>query len=105
MVWSKEKPMARTFSIGVIAAIVLGVTVNTDLLGHIPCAAYAAVAATASSGGIDAGGIRANAPDDDSLRGAARGPRSVRPVHTFSIVARDPKTGEMGVAVQSHYFS
>jgi uncharacterized Ntn-hydrolase superfamily protein len=28
-----------------------------------------------------------------------------RPVHTFSIVARDPKTGEMGVAVQSHWFS
>jgi len=28
-----------------------------------------------------------------------------RPVHTYSIVARDPKTGEMGVAVQSHYFS
>ena len=27
------------------------------------------------------------------------------PVHTFSIVARDPATGEMGVAVQSHYFS
>jgi uncharacterized Ntn-hydrolase superfamily protein len=26
------------------------------------------------------------------------------PVHTFSIVARDPQTGEMGVAVQSHYF-
>ena len=25
--------------------------------------------------------------------------------HTFSIVARDPKTGELGVAVQSHYFS
>ena len=25
--------------------------------------------------------------------------------HTFSIVARDAKTGEMGVAVQSHYFS
>ena len=25
--------------------------------------------------------------------------------HTFSIVARDPKTGEMGVAVQSHWFS
>ena len=24
--------------------------------------------------------------------------------HTFSIVARDPKTGEMGVAVQSHGF-
>ena len=29
----------------------------------------------------------------------------VRPVHTFSIVARDPDTGELGVAVQSHWFS
>ncbi|HKU76140.1 MAG TPA: DUF1028 domain-containing protein [Pyrinomonadaceae bacterium] len=29
----------------------------------------------------------------------------VRPVHTFSIVARDPVTGELGVAVQSHWFS
>ena len=28
-----------------------------------------------------------------------------QPVHTFSIVARDPKTGMMGVAVQSHWFS
>jgi uncharacterized Ntn-hydrolase superfamily protein len=28
-----------------------------------------------------------------------------RPVHTFSIVARDAKTGELGVAVQSHWFS
>ena len=35
--------------------------------------------------------------------GQARG--SVRPVHTFSIVARDPATGELGVAVQSHWFS
>jgi uncharacterized Ntn-hydrolase superfamily protein len=26
-------------------------------------------------------------------------------VHTYSIVARDPVTGEMGVAVQSHWFS
>jgi uncharacterized Ntn-hydrolase superfamily protein len=26
-------------------------------------------------------------------------------VHTFSIVARDPKTGDIGVAVQSHWFS
>ncbi len=25
--------------------------------------------------------------------------------HTYSIVARDPKTGEMGVGVQSHWFS
>ncbi|MEP6609068.1 MAG: DUF1028 domain-containing protein [Burkholderiaceae bacterium] len=28
-----------------------------------------------------------------------------RPVHTFSIVARDSVTGEMGVAVQSHWFA
>jgi uncharacterized Ntn-hydrolase superfamily protein/DNA anti-recombination protein RmuC len=27
------------------------------------------------------------------------------PAHTFSIVARDPKTGDIGVAVQSHWFS
>jgi len=31
--------------------------------------------------------------------------RPTRPVHTFSIVARDPATGELGVAVQSHWFS
>lgn len=30
---------------------------------------------------------------------------SRRPVATYSIVARDPVTGEMGVAVQSHWFS
>src|SRR5216683_782535 len=31
--------------------------------------------------------------------------RPLRPVHTFSIVAFDPSTGEMGVAVQSHWFA
>lgn len=30
---------------------------------------------------------------------------SRRPVATYSIVARDPATGELGVAVQSHWFS
>src|SRR3954462_3511456 len=36
----------------------------------------------------------------------AQGPiKPLRPVHTFSIVARDPATGELGVAVQSHWFS
>ncbi len=30
---------------------------------------------------------------------------STRPVATYSIVARDAQTGEMGVAVQSHWFS
>ncbi len=29
----------------------------------------------------------------------------LRPVHTYSIVARDAQTGELGVAVQSHWFS
>jgi uncharacterized Ntn-hydrolase superfamily protein len=32
-------------------------------------------------------------------------PSPTRPVHTYSIVARDPKTGEVGVAVQSHWFA
>lgn len=31
--------------------------------------------------------------------------RAGRPVHTYSIVARDATTGELGVAVQSHWFS
>jgi len=31
-------------------------------------------------------------------------PRPLRPVHTYSIVARDQATGELGVAVQTHYF-
>jgi uncharacterized Ntn-hydrolase superfamily protein len=38
----------------------------------------------------------------------AAGPGAKPPspiAHTFSIVARDPATGELGVAVQSHYFS
>lgn len=32
-------------------------------------------------------------------------PKSLRPAHTFSIVARDAQTGDLGVAVQSHWFS
>lgn len=36
--------------------------------------------------------------------GAQQG-SEVRPGHTFSIVARDPATGDLGVAVQSHWFS
>ena len=34
-----------------------------------------------------------------------RRPLPLRPVHTYSIVARDARTGELGVAVQSHWFS
>jgi uncharacterized Ntn-hydrolase superfamily protein len=36
---------------------------------------------------------------------ASAAPTPARPVHTYSIVARDPGSGEMGVAVQSHWFS
>jgi uncharacterized Ntn-hydrolase superfamily protein len=36
---------------------------------------------------------------------AAEPPSFQRPVHTYSIVARDPETGQMGAAVQSHWFS
>jgi len=43
--------------------------------------------------------VEAQASDGDAT------PRPLRPVHTYSIVARDPVTGEMGVAVQSHWFS
>jgi uncharacterized Ntn-hydrolase superfamily protein len=43
------------------------------------------------------------------VRGAAAAapsvPKPSMPVATFSIVARDPATGELGVAVQSHWFS
>ncbi|HEX7312865.1 MAG TPA: DUF1028 domain-containing protein [Pyrinomonadaceae bacterium] len=45
-----------------------------------------------------------NAIAQESERASAS-PRPLRPVHTYSIVARDPATGEMGVAVQSHWFS
>lgn len=41
-------------------------------------------------------GLPVLAADFDQIR---------RPVATYSIVARDPATGELGVAVQSHWFS
>ena len=37
--------------------------------------------------------------------GEAAVPVTGRPVHTYSIVARDPQSGQLGVAVQSHWFS
>jgi uncharacterized Ntn-hydrolase superfamily protein len=39
------------------------------------------------------------------LTSTSRAEEVRRPVATYSIVARDPDTGEMGVAVQSHWFS
>ena len=51
--------------------------------------------------------IFANAISSNAQPGSisAEPPRPIRPVHTYSIVARDPATGELGVAVQSHWFS
>ena len=40
-----------------------------------------------------------------SHTGQAAAPKPSRPVHTYSIVARDPATGQLGVAVQSHWYS
>jgi uncharacterized Ntn-hydrolase superfamily protein len=48
-------------------------------------------------------GSQKTVSSSDVLR--VESPRPLRPVHTFSIVARDPVTGELGVAVQSHWFS
>jgi uncharacterized Ntn-hydrolase superfamily protein len=45
------------------------------------------------------------APMAMALSAAPDAPVPLRPVHTYSIVARDPATGELGVAVQSHAFS
>ena len=39
------------------------------------------------------------------LASSAEEVRPRRPVHTYSIVARDAATGQLGVAVQSHWFS
>jgi uncharacterized Ntn-hydrolase superfamily protein len=39
-----------------------------------------------------------------ALQGQAADP-PLRPVHTYSIVARDAASGQLGVAVQSHWFS
>lgn len=58
--------------------------------------------------GILAAGYASSAPEGFepaawSAEAAPSGP--IRPVHTYSIVARDSVTGELGVAVQSHWFS
>jgi uncharacterized Ntn-hydrolase superfamily protein len=44
------------------------------------------------------------APSPAEEAEAPPGVREGRPVHTYSIVARDPDTGRLGVAVQSHWF-
>jgi len=51
--------------------------------------------------------VRVNDPhnDDDDDDDLSAAPMVVRPVATYSIVARDAATGRLGVAVQSHWFS
>jgi uncharacterized Ntn-hydrolase superfamily protein len=46
-----------------------------------------------------------NANAQNTKRDDKTSVRPLRPVHTFSIVAYDPNTGQLGVAVQSHWFS
>src|SRR5438045_8717712 len=48
--------------------------------------------------------IPKSSAQNNQLQSQTQG-RPLRPVHTFSIVARDAETGEIGVAVQSHWFS
>ncbi|MGH8222478.1 MAG: DUF1028 domain-containing protein, partial [Woeseiaceae bacterium] len=48
-------------------------------------------------------GLLSEAWPATSVAGESVEPR--RPVHTYSIVARDAHSGELGVAVQSHWFS
>ena len=62
------------------------------------CASKARRAEAQSERG-DVRRVRVGAATDEAA------PRPLRPAHTFSIVARDPETGELGVAVQSHWFS
>ncbi len=49
--------------------------------------------------------ILASNPIASQQQSSTQQTRPSRPVHTYSIVARDPATGELGVAVQSHWFS
>ena len=51
--------------------------------------------------GVLLAGISASA----ACAGSEQAVQPRRPDHTFSIVARDPGTGQLGVAVQSHWFS
>lgn len=76
----------RELTRGLLVALVLMVAASAARAADTP-AARPSVAAPSSA---------------DALR-PAFDPR--RPVHTYSIVARDPHTGELGVAVQSHWFS
>ncbi len=57
--------------------------------------------------GVCIGGLVAGCSTSQSIVSEQSAVRAEfrRPVSTYSIVARDPQSGEMGVAVQSHWFS
>jgi uncharacterized Ntn-hydrolase superfamily protein len=61
---------------------------------------HLALSAVFATGVAVLGGV-----DEASGSQADTGVTKERPVATYSIVARDPATGQMGVAVQSHWFS
>ncbi len=76
--------------------------------GAAPAAAPAGAPATANGYCRRSGAYTETPGPSAALSGssaAAPDGEPFRPVHTFSIVARDPATGDLGVAVQSHWFS
>ena len=84
------------FVLAVLPALVLA----TPARGAVPTDASAALSPSPRPS------RQAPVPVADALpRLGSSFPDRTRPVHTFSIVARDPQTGALGVAVQSHYFS
>ena len=78
------------------------------MLTTMSLAALVAVVLPAALAGTRKAGAQRESSTPDEAAAAARrevAARPLRPVHTYSIVARDPSTGELGVAVQSHWFS
>jgi uncharacterized Ntn-hydrolase superfamily protein len=73
------------------------------MLTVLTIAALASAAPPAPKAGAQGRGRSSDSRASDAA--GEKSPRPLRPVHTYSIVARDPATGEMGVAVQSHWFS
>lgn len=75
-------------------------------LSLLPTIALATAPAAESPPAAGPGSVDGTASQRTACTDEANATRPFgRPVHTYSIVARDPKTGELGVAVQSHWFS
>ncbi|MFW6084742.1 MAG: DUF1028 domain-containing protein, partial [Gemmatimonadota bacterium] len=80
---------------------------RSSLMTLVGLAALVSVPSPASGQSADVAGDPTGDPVSDDA--AESTPAAVafdrRPVATYSIVARDPDTGQLGVAVQSHWFS